>query len=90
MDAKFQNDKVVIAKSAIAPAKMDKFQGIHKVIRIKFYRKAMELIERYQQNSSSNTSIIDSQKIQVLTKAAKRILEPDAADPHEHYTYGHR
>jgi hypothetical protein len=67
---------------------------MHKVIRSKFHANAMELIERYQQNASSNTTatnIIDPQKIQVLNKAAaKRILEPDAVDPHDHYTYGHR
>jgi hypothetical protein len=89
MDAKFRNDKVVMARSSVMPAKMDKFVGMHMKIRQKFHFKAMELIERYQQNASSNTSI-DRQKIEVLTKAAKRILEPDAVDPHEHHTYGHR
>lgn len=89
MDAKFHKDKVVIARSVVAPAKMDKFPGMHKVIRLKFYRKAMQLIERYQEQSSSNTTI-DPQKIEVLTKAAKLILEPDEEDTHEHYTYGHR
>jgi hypothetical protein len=89
MDAKFQKDKVVIVRSVIAPAKMDKFPGMHKVIRIKFHRKAIQLIERYQQQHN-DASTIDPQKIKVLIKAAKQILVPDAEDPHEHYYYGHR
>jgi hypothetical protein len=89
LDPKYDPYRVVLHKSLVAPAKSDHFNGIHSVIRRKVFRKAMELVEEWNEVSIDDSSS-DPEQYQVFLAAANRIQSRDLPDPQDHYYYGHR
>jgi hypothetical protein len=83
MPKEFDNDRIVIVQSRINSAKIESFKGMNRVIRRTLYNKAQSLIDDWRSSDSN------SNKLEVLRKAANMILDPDSFQL-DRFHYGYR
>ena len=90
LSEEYQDARVIVTESRSSPAKFDKFDGIHNVVRKKIYAMAMELVNRWRIATEEDTSPERQHKLEILIQAAQQIQRRDEPEEFDHYYYGHR